>query len=136
MYKPIVIITAFLLFVFTAATVWSANSTPDLVILYTGDNGFEKGIKSKSNGITVTGRKHTVCNVATRVPLIAYWPGKVPEGKTVTDMVEFADFLPTLYSLGGGTLFDGAKVDGRSFANQILTGENTGGDDWKYALAE
>jgi len=37
LYKPIVIITAFLLFVFTAATVWSANSTPDLVILYTGD---------------------------------------------------------------------------------------------------
>ena len=106
------------------------------LILFTGDNGFEIGVESEWNDMTIIGRKHTVCNVATHVPLVAYWPGVSPANSVVTDMIEFADFLPTLYSFGGGNLFEGAKVDGRSFANQILTGENTGGGDWSFALAE
>ena len=116
--------------------VHDAGIAENTLILFTSDNGFEGGMSSTLGDLKIKGRKHTVCNVATHVPLIAYWSGRIPENKVVTDMIEFADFLPTLYSFGGGSLFPGAKVDGRSFANQILSGENTGGPDFSFALAE
>ena len=44
-----------------------------------------------------------------RVPLIAYWPGVVPEN-TITDrMVHGIDFYPTLLELAGNTWLPPAK---------------------------
>ena len=33
----------------------------------------------------------------TRVPFIANWPGTIPAGKVSRDLVDFSDFLPTVF---------------------------------------
>jgi arylsulfatase A-like enzyme len=54
------------------------------------------------------------------VPLVANWPGVIPEGRVCDDLVDFSDFLPTFAELAGTKLLDGMIADGRSFMPQLM----------------
>jgi arylsulfatase A-like enzyme len=64
----------------------------DTIVAYLGDNGYMLGQHGRFE-------KHCSYEGALRVPLILRWPGHLPEGKKVTDLVELVDLLPTLLDL-------------------------------------
>ena len=74
------------------------------VIIFSGDNGTDRRIRSKwTDGQvsrTVAGGKGTMTDAGTRVPLIAAWPGVVKPGAVCDDLIDFSDFLPTFVKLG------------------------------------
>jgi arylsulfatase A len=102
------------------------------LVLFTGDNGTDKRFTSDLNGEPYGGGKDTITDAGTRVPLVASWPGTVPGGRVVTDLVDFSDFMPTLAELAGADLPAGVRIDGVSFAPQLLGAEGRP-RDWVYA---
>ena len=64
-----------------------------------------------------------------RIPLIAYWPGVVPENSVTDRMVHGIDFYPTLLELAGNSWLPSAKkhpLDGESFAKFLLNPQSQG----------
>ena len=99
------------------------------LILFTGDNGTHKTIRSTLNGRVIKGGKGQMTDAGTRVPLVALWPGKVPAGKVSDTLVDFSDFLPTLLDVSSQKIPDG--LDGQSFLPQ-LRGEAGTPREWMY----
>jgi arylsulfatase A len=101
------------------------------LILFVGDNGTGQGITSQLGDRVVHGGKGKTTAAGMHVPLIASWPGKMPGGKVVHDLVDSTDFLPTLCEAAGGKVPAELKIDGRSFLPQ-LRGEKGHPRDWFY----
>lgn len=101
------------------------------LLIFTGDNGTTKGLPSKVGERTVIGGKSTMLDTGSHVPLIASWPGTVPAGKVLDDLVDFSDVVPTLCEVTGAKLPSGLTMDGRSFAPQ-LRGEKGSPRDWVF----
>ena len=77
------------------------------------------------NGSTYRGGKGELTDGGTRVPLVANWPGTIPAGQVVDDLVDFSDWLPTFVELAGGTA--GASLDGVSLAAACVAGRGRAG---------
>ncbi len=90
------------------------------VVMFTGDNGTATNIHTKMrDGSIIRGGKSHMTDRGTHVPLIVSWPGTSPAGKTLHDLVDFTDMLPTICELAGARIPDGLDIDGRSFLPQI-----------------
>ncbi len=63
------------------------------------------------------------------VPLIAYWPGKIPAGKRVPGFVQNVDLVPTFLELTG--IPDTENTEGKSLV-PCVTGERDGNYDEVY----
>lgn len=100
------------------------------VVLFTGDNGTYKGIRSVLNGREMAGGKGSTIDAGTHVPLIGAGQG-VPRGQVCADLIDFSDFLPTLLDLAGVALPESIRFDGRSFGPQ-LRGEPGSPRKWVY----
>jgi len=109
----------------------SLGLAKNTLVLFTGDNGTPRGIRGKWNGRTIPGGKGRMTEAGTHVPLLAWGPGRVPAGKVRDDLVDFADFMPTLADVAGATLPDGVTFDGRSFGPQ-LAGRAGKPREWAY----
>lgn len=75
------------------------------LVIFTSDNGphNEWGHDHKffdSNG-KLKGYKRDVYEGGTRVPMIAYWKGKIAEGKTTSHVACFNDIMPTIAEVAG-----------------------------------
>ncbi len=99
------------------------------LILFTGDNGTNKAIKSRLGDRVIQGGKGMTTDAGTRVALVAYQPGTVPAGKVSSDLVDFSDFVPTLREVAGAPAVKG--LDGVSFAPQ-LRGEKGSPREWMF----
>jgi len=99
------------------------------LILFMGDNGTHRTLKSTLNGRTIRGGKGKTTDAGTRVPLLALWPGVVPEGRVCEDLVDFSDLLPTTLEAAGAAIPDG--LDGQSFLPQ-LKGEPGSPREWMH----
>jgi arylsulfatase A len=99
------------------------------LIVFTGDNGSVP--VGTVNGRTIDGKKGDVNEGGSRVPLIVNWPGTTPAGVVRHDLLDFTDILPTFAALAGATLPEKRKIDGHSFAPQIL-GEKGQTREWVY----
>lgn len=102
------------------------------LILFTGDNGTGHRIQSNMGSLTIPGGKGEMTDAGMRVPLIANWPGTVPDGRTCDDLVDTTDFLRTICQAAGANLAPGKLVDGRSFLPQ-LKGEAGSPRTWIYS---
>jgi arylsulfatase A len=94
----------------------------DTLIIFTSDNGphQEAGHDPdyfKSNG-GLRGYKRDLYEGGIRVPMIAYWPGKVPAGITTEHVAAFWDILPTMAELTGQPTPEG--IDGISILPTLL----------------
>lgn len=92
------------------------------LVLFSSDNGphQEGGHKSdffNSNG-DFKGIKRDMTDGGIRVPLIAWWPGKVKAGQVSEHVSGFQDLLPTAAELAG--LKVTAETDGLSYAPTLL----------------
>ncbi len=103
------------------------------VVLFAGDNGTARfGAKAATvNGRSISGRKGTMLEGGSRVPLLVNWPGVTPAGAVNHDLIDFSDFYGSFAALAGAESPDGVKLDTHSFAPQIR-GEKGSPRDWVY----
>lgn len=100
------------------------------VIVFSGDNGTAQQ-SGAVNHRQINGAKGSMWEGGSRVPLIASWKGKTPQGKVLKDMVDFSDFYPTFAELAGVKPPPGFTIDGRSFAPQLEGGKGVP-REWVY----
>jgi arylsulfatase A len=101
------------------------------LVIFSGDNGTALNFPSTIGGRMINGKKASMLEGGSRVPLIASWPGTTPAGKVSKDIVNFSDMLSTFVELGGGQLPKDFKYDSRSIAPQ-LRGEKGTPREWAY----
>jgi arylsulfatase A len=103
------------------------------LVIFTGDNGTSRLYPSTVRGRMLSGHKGTMLEGGAREPFFASWPGVIPAGKVSSDIISFADMLPTFVDLAGGKLPAGFKYDGVSFAPQL---RGQAGTPRKYAFVQ
>ncbi|MEM9478871.1 MAG: sulfatase-like hydrolase/transferase [Verrucomicrobiota bacterium] len=94
------------------------------LIVFTADNGSPKPITSRLGNLEIPGGKGSMTEAGTRVPLIAYWPGKISAGKRDA-LFSLADILPTLTSIAG---IECEEVDGMDLSHNLLNQKGTDRD--------
>ncbi len=78
------------------------------------------GQKPPTNNAPLRDGKGRLYEGGVRVPLIVRWPGKVKANKTNESIVGCIDFYPTILELTGITPKVNQKIDGRSYAGELL----------------
>jgi choline-sulfatase len=68
------------------------NLSRDTLVVYVGDNGYMLGHHGRFE-------KHCLYEPAVRIPMIVRWPGTIPGGRRIPEMVEMVDVLPTILHL-------------------------------------
>jgi arylsulfatase A len=71
------------------------------------------------NGKKLIGKKGTMQEGGSLVPLIANWPGVTPKGVVSKNLIDASDFIPTFAEIAGAPLPANIKLDGTSFAKQL-----------------
>src|SRR6185295_3316339 len=94
----------------------------DTLVLFTSDNGPTPGYGGADTEFFAStgglrGAKGSVYEGGLRVPLIARWPGHVPEGKTSDKRAALYDLMPTLLEITGSPVPPG--LDGLSLAPDL-----------------
>ncbi len=105
------------------------NLREKTLVVFTSDNGSVP--IGTVGGKPIDGKKGSVLEGGSRVPLIANWPGTTPAGLVRKDLVDFSDMLPTFAELAGCRPVENLTIDGRSFAPQ-LRGETGRPREWVY----
>ena len=98
------------------------NLEKDTIVFFTSDNGsatalWNDGGFFKSTG-GLRGHKQNLYEGGIRVPMIAKWPGKIPEGKVSDFPWMFADFHATAAEIAGTKAPLG--IDGKSVLPALL----------------
>jgi arylsulfatase len=94
------------------------------LVLFTSDNGptFQRlgGADSDyfNSAGPLRGRKGSVYEGGIRVPLVARWSGRIPQGRVTEHLAAFWDMLPTLCEIAGAETPD--SIDGISFAPTLF----------------
>lgn len=101
------------------------------VFVFTSDNGTHHNLRSALGGEDILGDKGSPTDAGTHVPLIVSAPGRVPGGRVLDDLIDFADFLPTLAQASGLAWPGAANADGKSFWNRLKGGEGEH-REWLY----
>ena len=92
-----------------------ANHT---LVLFTSDNG-----GTHKDNLPLKGTKGMFTEGGIRVPLIAWWPGKIPATTVSSRLVHTVDYYPTYLQLAGGKWMPGMDehpLDGFSFAETLM----------------
>ena len=95
------------------------------LVVFFNDNGGPKGV---GNGLW-RGEKGTTYEGGVRVACVARWPGKIPAGSKVDEMLHVVDFYPTLVRLAGASLDQKLPLDGRDAWPTISAGKPTPHDE-------
>ena len=96
------------------------NLIENTYLIFTGDNGTDRPVVSEFNGYNFPGRKGTMTDGGTHVPLIVSCPGTVDESVN-SDLIDFSDFFPTLCEIAEVKLYkENHLLDGRSFLPQLI----------------
>jgi arylsulfatase A len=103
------------------------------LIFFMGDNGTARfgADRGTVKGKPISGMKGTMQEGGSRVPLIASWPGTVPPGRELDDLVDMSDFFPTFTELAGAKLPEGVTYDGHSLVPQLY-GRKGQPREWIY----
>lgn len=101
------------------------------LLIVLGDNGTARGLTSRMGDRVVHGGKASSTDAGTHVPLIASWPGVIPPGLVLDDLIDSTDFLPTICQAAGIEPPSSLTLDGRSFLTQ-LRGEQGNPREWIY----
>lgn len=86
------------------------------MILFTSDNGPVDVGSCKP----FTGRKTNLYEGGTRVPTIAWWPGRIGKGQESNELIATMDVFPTLAKLSGIRQKKELNIDGLDFSKVLL----------------
>lgn len=101
------------------------------LVLFLGDNGTGRAVTSRFKDRPYPGGKGTSTARGTHVPLIANWPGRIPAGQINEELIDSADFLPTLCEAAAAEVPASLPIDGRSFLPQLV-GKPGEPREWVY----
>ncbi|MEY2880359.1 MAG: hypothetical protein RLZZ15_2739 [Verrucomicrobiota bacterium] len=87
-----------------------AHLAANTLVLFTSDNGGP--VNQGAINTPLRGSKGTTWEGGVRVPLLAWWPGKIPAGTSTDAMSAMMDVLPTFAKLAGTTAPTDRKIDG------------------------
>jgi uncharacterized sulfatase len=91
------------------------------LVIFTSDNGpWWEGSPGPFRD-----RKGSSWEGGQRVPFIAQWPGKIPEGLVSNEPAMNIDLFPTLVGLAGGSLPDDRAIDGRDILTMLTSNAQT-----------
>ncbi|MFH5884661.1 sulfatase-like hydrolase/transferase [Halalkalibaculum sp. DA3122] len=103
----------------------------ETLVIFTSDNGGythyyqnEHKFENISNNGPLRGQKGQVYEGGHRVPMIAYWPGKIRAGTETDETAMTMDFFPTLVELTGSGPIKNQKIDGVSLLPVLLKNEH------------
>jgi arylsulfatase A len=92
----------------------------DTLLVFASDNGPHPGTHGHSSAGPFRGYKSHVWEGGHRVPLIARWPGRIPEGGASAEPVELTDLMGTLAGILGRKLSAGAGPDSYDVSPALL----------------
>lgn len=98
------------------------------LLIFTGDNGTDRGVTVDFRGQQVKGEKGRGAERGTHVPLIISWPGTAKPGVR-EDLVDFTDMLATFTDVAG--VAKPKNCDGHSLLPAIR-GTGGTGREWVY----
>ena len=104
------------------------------IIIFTTDNGSERGFTARMAGREVRGGKATLGESGMCAPFIVNGPTIVPRGVVTDALIDFTDLFPTFVELAGATMPDDVVIDGRSFAPLILGSASDSPRDWIMSM--
>jgi arylsulfatase A-like enzyme len=109
------------------------------LVVFTSDNGPPQNEGGRlpefndSNG-PLRGYKGQMYEGGIRIPFIARWPGRIKSATTTNSVISFADVMPTLAKIGGGTA--PTEIDGLDFSPTLFGAEQPQLTDrmlyWEY----
>lgn len=99
------------------------------LLLFYSDNGTKATLTSTADGRIVKGGKGLSIDDGTRVPLLAYWKGKIKPGSKLETMVSPPDFIPTFFEAIQRELPSDFLTDGQSFLPDLF-GQDSNRKDW------
>ncbi len=114
-------------------TLDSLKIRDNTLIVFMGDNGTagQAANIGTVNGKKIIGKKGTMQEGGSLVPLIANWPSTIKKGSVATNLIDATDFIPTFAELAGAPLPTNNVLDGKSFAYQ-LKGTKGVARDWIF----
>jgi arylsulfatase A len=114
-------------------TLDSLKLRENTLIVFFGDNGTagQAAAIGSINGKKIIGKKGTMQEGGSLVPLIINWPGVIKKPSVSKNLIDASDFVPTFAEIAGATLPKDVKLDGTSFANQ-LKGGNANPRNWIF----
>ncbi len=91
------------------------------LVVFTSDNGpwLVKGADGGSAG-PLRGGKGSTWEGGVRVPMLAWWPGKIAPGSVCDAVAGTIDLLPTAVALAGGRVPAQPVIDGRDISALLL----------------
>ena len=103
------------------------------IIFLLGDNGAtterRAGLNQQpataGNNAPFRGYKFSTFDGGMHVPALVNWPGHIPGGKTVNEIVMTADILPTVCHLTGAPLPPDRTIDGRNIWPVLTSGAHS-----------
>ena len=121
-------------------TLDSLKLRDNTLIVFFGDNGTagQAAAIGTVNGKKIIGKKGTMQEGGSLVPLIVNWPGVINKGSISKSLIDASDFIPTFAEIAGATLPKDVKLDGTSFAYELKGGKGVPrnwiftelGNDW------
>jgi arylsulfatase A len=102
------------------------------LLIFTGDNGTTRGIRSRMGEREVSGGKGRTTAAGMRVPLIVNWPARIRPGQVCSNLVDSTDFFPTLLDAAGLKPPREPALDGVSFLPPLL-GRKGRTREWIYS---
>ena len=114
-------------------TLDSLKLRDNTLIVFFGDNGTagQAAQIGLVNGKKLIGKKGTMQEGGSLVPLIVNWPSVIKKGAVSKNLVDASDFVPTFAEIAGATLPSDKKLDGTSFAKQ-LNGAKANPRNWIF----
>ncbi len=94
------------------------------LVIFTSDNGpwLVRGADAGTAG-PLRGGKGSTWEGGVRVPTVAWWPGRIPAGRTTDAVTGEIDLLPTFVNLAGGAVPTDKPIDGADIS-KILFGQS------------
>ena len=114
-------------------TLDSLKLRDNTLIVFMGDNGTagQAAAIGTVNGKKIIGKKGTMQEGGSLVPLIANWPSTIKKGSVSKDLIDATDLIPTFAEIAGAPLPTNNILDGKSFAYQLKGGKGTP-RDWIF----
>jgi arylsulfatase A-like enzyme len=91
----------------------------ETLVIFFNDNGGPRRI----GNTPYRGYKKTTFEGGVRVACLCRWPGRIPAGSTVDELVHVTDLYPTLVNLAGGSLQQPLPLDGMDMWPTISQGD-------------
>jgi arylsulfatase A len=100
-----------------------------LVIFLSDNGGTPRAVNTP-----LRGNKGTTFEGGMRVPAIAWWPGRVPQGASSDEITSNMDILPTFGALAGVAPPRDRKIDGHDLADLLKgkKGAKSGYEEFRY----